>query len=621
MGGRRSWQYLTVIEAFQGGVVAYYLKVILEKTALGLPLDDGWIHLSFARNLARWGILGYNEGQWSTGTTSLLWVGLLALFHKVGFDLLRVALALGVLAQGVIAGLMFIVLKDFFHGQRMPLSLSLTLLFCGCGPILWHSLSGMETCMFIALGLGTILTQTRGKGVLAGILLGLALWTRPEGLALVPAMAVLEAVKGRLTLRRLVIPFVIAFFFFVPQMVFNFMVAGSPLPATFLGRRWLYLLPESLFPLPYGAMGRFILAWADGFPLRVMGLNSWVTVLPCLALMAFGLSFASWQAIYEVRGKPSSPKAAFLGLILWALFHNLAYFFLMPVPGQGGRYQAMNYPLGVMGLGLGLFYMVRGILRLPDKIWPLPWGCIALLTGAFLTLYGLEARKWPGVTATSIKHINEVHRAMGQWVDAHLPKEAQVATFDIGAIKYFSGRTVIDLGGLVDSQFHRYLYDNRVVEYLRERDATHLALPEGYDRGFGNLAFRYNIYENLGEKLILKPLVSFEGDEEEFWGHWQVLANALPRMVLYSISWQVTPEEMQAEAEALRQYKASFHQRNLEEIYLIEGLKAVGNGDLRGARSKIERALQLSPDYGEARQALDSLFLLQRQSQGGQRRR
>jgi hypothetical protein len=38
---------------------------------------------------------------------------------------------------------------------------------------------------------------------------------------------------------------------------------------------------------------------------------------------------------------------------------------------------------------------------------------------------------------------------LGRWLGAHAPPDALVATPDIGAIGYFSGRRVLDLGGLI----------------------------------------------------------------------------------------------------------------------------------------------------------------------------
>src|SRR4051794_21135502 len=40
---------------------------------LGLPLDDGWIHLQFARNLAHGAGLAYNPGERVAGSTAPLW--------------------------------------------------------------------------------------------------------------------------------------------------------------------------------------------------------------------------------------------------------------------------------------------------------------------------------------------------------------------------------------------------------------------------------------------------------------------------------------------------------------------------------------------------------------------
>ena len=43
----------------------------------GLPLDDAWIHLVYARSLAAWHGFAYNPGQLETGSTSPLWAVLL----------------------------------------------------------------------------------------------------------------------------------------------------------------------------------------------------------------------------------------------------------------------------------------------------------------------------------------------------------------------------------------------------------------------------------------------------------------------------------------------------------------------------------------------------------------
>src|ERR1700712_3246195 len=65
------------------GVVACLRYLLAEisrlKGGLGFPLDDSWIHLQFARNLAHGAGLSYNSGELVTGSTAPLWTALLSL--------------------------------------------------------------------------------------------------------------------------------------------------------------------------------------------------------------------------------------------------------------------------------------------------------------------------------------------------------------------------------------------------------------------------------------------------------------------------------------------------------------------------------------------------------------
>jgi hypothetical protein len=71
--------------------------------------------------------------------------------------------------------------------------------------------------------------------------------------------------------------------------------------------------------------------------------------------------------------------------------------------------------------------------------------------------------------------MKEVLVPIGKWLGENTPEEAVVATPDIGAIGFYSGREVLDLGGLVTPWINR-LRDTLTVEqiiregyFLRER--------------------------------------------------------------------------------------------------------------------------------------------------------
>ncbi|HEX6034204.1 MAG TPA: hypothetical protein VFY83_07195, partial [Anaerolineales bacterium] len=53
--------------------VFFYLAVSILAFGVGFPLDDSWIHLTYARNLAEHGEWSFRLGQHSAGSTAPLW--------------------------------------------------------------------------------------------------------------------------------------------------------------------------------------------------------------------------------------------------------------------------------------------------------------------------------------------------------------------------------------------------------------------------------------------------------------------------------------------------------------------------------------------------------------------
>ncbi len=70
---------LLIIAAAVLVIAAIYLLVSQFTYAIGFPLDDTWIHQTYARNLAMNGEWAFRTGLPSAGSTSPLWSALLAL--------------------------------------------------------------------------------------------------------------------------------------------------------------------------------------------------------------------------------------------------------------------------------------------------------------------------------------------------------------------------------------------------------------------------------------------------------------------------------------------------------------------------------------------------------------
>jgi hypothetical protein len=76
-----SWVILTVAAL---AAILFYLSISLVTFGLGFPLDDAWIHLTYARNLAEHGEWAFRLGEQSAGSTSPLWTALLSIGFLIG---------------------------------------------------------------------------------------------------------------------------------------------------------------------------------------------------------------------------------------------------------------------------------------------------------------------------------------------------------------------------------------------------------------------------------------------------------------------------------------------------------------------------------------------------------
>src|SRR5687768_18563954 len=59
--------------------VGFYLLVSALFFRIGFPLDDSWIHLTYARNFAEHGEWAFRLGERSAGSTAPLWTFLLSI--------------------------------------------------------------------------------------------------------------------------------------------------------------------------------------------------------------------------------------------------------------------------------------------------------------------------------------------------------------------------------------------------------------------------------------------------------------------------------------------------------------------------------------------------------------
>ncbi len=162
-----------------------YLVVSRLYLRIGFPLDDAWIHLTYARNLANYGEWAFIPGKPSAGSTSPLWSALLA----IGF-LLQLAPYIWTYLLGFASLLALAVLAEESARKLLP-SYSWSFPFIGIffaveWHLVWAAGSGMETLLHAVLVTSVLLLLAKPapQPMTLGLLVALSVWVRPDGITL-----------------------------------------------------------------------------------------------------------------------------------------------------------------------------------------------------------------------------------------------------------------------------------------------------------------------------------------------------------------------------------------------------------------------------------------------------
>ncbi|MCX8067743.1 MAG: hypothetical protein N3B68_08025 [Anaerolineae bacterium] len=458
------------------------------------PMDDAYIHFVYARNLAEYGKLMFNvPGEKGVGTSSPLWTFLLAGGHTAGIPLHLLAKALGISALILTAFALYLLLRPLWGtvaalGGALASALS--------GPMVWFSLSGMETALFLALGLLALLAYRAGRYACMGLLLGLLTLTRPEGLALALGIAIVDLWRLRRVSRSLLLAGFLCALVAVPWFVYVYFRTGYLLPTSGISKHFTATMGArivagqnpflgslvSLSPLMYlglwvGYLVEFVLGGMTlpppRLPVGALAGNPHYTLslwaIPALVGMVGPLLWSARRA-WSVRRWAVAIHDPFrrpwVVFLLWLVLHNVSYAFFLPVPGTASRYGAINHVALWTGLVAGLLaWSHRPFLQ---RAWTLG---LALLLAATIVF-------WNGVYDANLEHMEQVRIAAARYIRNHLPPGEPCAAFDIGAVRFFGERPIIDLYGLVDPEVGDWFFRGEMDRFLLVKGVRCLVLPD-----------------------------------------------------------------------------------------------------------------------------------------------
>lgn len=458
LGRRRS--RLALLALLTALIVSIYALV---SHTVGFPLDDAWIHQDFARTLAQHGRFAYAPDQSGAGSTSPLWVLLLAPAQLIpAAPLWLVVLWADTLGALALFGLAWATgaLVELWLADRDARTSALASLLAGCAVITewhltWASLSGMETLLFVLLSVLLLLGVGRNwHPICLGVLAAGLTCTRPEGAVLALLVAVALALKTypmpqakRPRWKALLLYLGVYVLGLIPLLVLNELASGHPLPSTFYAKGAYYALGSSEFERLAGyALGVLQFLWSS----------------PPVVLGSPGAVYLLWQTRREWRG-----STIWLALI-WCIALLGVYAVHLPVVYQNGRYLMPVLPVL---LALGIVGWLHLLLARRYALLPVALLALALALGL------LSIGRGAGIYAANVRYINEYQVATALWLREHTPASAVVATHDIGAIGYFSDRRIIDLGGLTQPEIVPLLSDQRaLVAYLKQQGVGYVVM-------------------------------------------------------------------------------------------------------------------------------------------------
>jgi hypothetical protein len=217
---------------------------------------------------------------------------------------------------------------------------------------------------------------------------------------------------------------------------------------------------------------------------------------------------------YLVDKKRVSPQSLIIlfSLCAWAVL--LGYYRAKPFLGLGHQWPSWGWYSPVLRQGetfhvllfglflfLACFVYLVGVRLKPERMTAMTLPFLLVVIGGYnLVEIPQVAREY----AYNVKNIKEGQVTVGTWLRENSPDGSVVATCDAGAIRYFSGRKVIDTEGLVTPEvvsfYKQHGKHQGIFEYLLGEKPDYLVCYEAWYSQIITALRMLNLY---------RPVVSF----------------------------------------------------------------------------------------------------------------
>jgi hypothetical protein len=528
------------------------------KTPDVFAIGDSYIHLAYARTLATQGQLYFNPGlREGIGSTSILWVLILSALYLLKGSLVLSTRILGIallcLSGCLIYRLGWRVIRASSSLWRKILAGGASLLGVFSGSMVWTAQNGMETMLFIALGLLALELYAAERRILLGIALGLLALTRIEGVVLGGVILLVDLLRARRITAAMLKTALPLALMVLPWLGYLQLREGMPTTSSLVARQYYFHEEESRLMAAFGNLGwlwkipllPYILLWVFWIAFFISGLGSLAgpsvkvdltqigtvldvpvmgVIVGLIVALILGGSALRWLWSRRRAFTLKRPEHRLLLVFgLWMILHNLAYALLLPRTGAGGRYAPFNQILFWLMLGVGAYKMPSRKTRIPALI------CLAVLMGVSL-------RYWRIVYQENTKAMELERVAAARYVDMELPAQDAVGAIDMGVLRYYARQQIVDLAGHVNNTIIKYYEAGRSTgDYLYDKQLCYLTL-HGPNQGVG-LDIRHEMGLDADARFDLVQEAVFAISIEDWLLGVGPLQNYMPAVYVYRIDW------------------------------------------------------------------------------------
>lgn len=437
-------------------------------------VDDAYITLRYATNLANGLGLFFNPGEWVLGTTAPLHAIILAGLRRIlpsTQPFTHIVVVLNAVYDAVSVVVVALIFARLSRSRVLGLCSAASLAVLPA--LVDYASAGMETSLYVMLIWLTTLLITRQRLAWAGLTATLAALTRPEAVALIALVGLVALFSGngtrRARLSSAISTLLPTFALILGWLAITTYAYGSPLPqsaATKLGGRVYELAGDETYWMVLQTQ-RNLVPWLT-FEAHTKA-EAWLAGLPTLGLWLAGVAVLMWRnwrpgilaaftLIFAIGVSLSNPVPNW-----WHLATLSALAFPVVVAGAGGLVRMAYLPLRLALLSR------RATLRqiIHGGLWLIVTAATVTATGYLirphLSRYNLQRAAWPQLpmSALQLKPSYDAQRERDYGIVADTLNQmqvgnARVAAPEIGAFGYAYDGPVLDSIGLVSPVAARY---------------------------------------------------------------------------------------------------------------------------------------------------------------------